>query len=277
MSGLWLPLPEQLPDSLTALREAAGQPDHPHHESPESVSDPRHADYDVYFGVVRASRAPAHTLVRALRSTAAEAGWTAPATEPALRAVLTACGLTGHRPACAEGPSADPLVRWKAGHRLFFALIQTVVVALRDATAGRAPESHPAPTGTRTAAILLRACADAMHHTASFTPDVYDTVVRPSMEPPAHRTEGFSGLWSADHQALVRQLRTWGTVHARACGHDCPPHQALSAALNEVHTAHRGICARFVGHGPSLLGGADALSVLDRLRGTRRRLLRHTI
>ncbi|KPI17100.1 hypothetical protein OV450_8077 [Actinobacteria bacterium OV450] len=44
-----------------------------------------------------------------------------------------------------------------------------------------------------------------------------------------------------------------------------------------MHTAHYGLCARFVGHHPSLTGGTDdALTTLTRLHTHRSRLLNQT-
>ncbi|WP_225102424.1 hypothetical protein [Streptomyces sp. CoH27] len=271
-SPLWLSPPELLPAHLTALSDAAARPAPTHHGPARPLPNAREADYDAYFGIARTPYAPAHTLVQALGSAVAEVrAWASPLAEPALRAALAACGLPESTPPGRGGDA--PLTRWKAGHRLFLALTQATVVALRDGTA-HGTRRHPAPAGTHTAAVLLRACAAAMRLTASFTPHAYAAVVRPSMEPPAHTMDGFSGLWSADHRTLVQQLRTWGSVHAGArCG-GCTPHRELSAALDEVHTAHHGVCVRFVGRRPSLVGGHDdAPATLTRLAGARRRLL----
>ncbi|MBT2413415.1 hypothetical protein J7I94_23090 [Streptomyces sp. ISL-12] len=283
-SPVWLPPPELLPDARSALRAAAEElpaPGDGHGTGPgadprpgdaEPLADPREAVYDAHFGVTRTSRDPARTLLRALLRTTAEASaWVRADDRAALHTALTVCGASAPDPA--DAPAGIPTARWRAGHRLFLALTAATVVALRDATA-RPAGRHPGPGATRDAAVLLRASAAAMEATASFTPHAYETEVRPSMEPPAER-DGFSGLWSADHRALVRQLGIWGRAHADACPAGCVVGGVLHAALADVHAAHHGICARFVGHGPSLLGtGADALHTLDRLAASRGRLLR---
>ncbi|KPI14865.1 hypothetical protein OV450_8238 [Actinobacteria bacterium OV450] len=129
--------------------------------------------------------------------------------DPALADALAACHLDPPAPA-ATGVDVPALQLWKAGHRLFFTLIQATVVALRDATS---PPSHPAPAETRTAATLLAACAAAMRLTTTFSPHDYQHTVRPSMAPPQHALAGFSGMWSADHCALVVALSifNWAT------------------------------------------------------------------
>ncbi|NGO72126.1 hypothetical protein G5C65_28015, partial [Streptomyces sp. SB3404] len=236
------------------------------------LADAREADYDRYFGIARTPDVPVGTLVEALRSATSEVAAFAPeSTEPAVRAGLAVCGLAPPGPS--DRVDDSPLGRWRAGHRLFFALIQATVVALRGAAAvGTA--SHPAPGDTRGAATLLAACAAAMRLTASFSPHAYGHLVRPSMAPPQRDLDGFSGLWSADHRALVGHLRTWGRAHREACSGRCPSLDELSGALAEVHGAHHGICARFVGAQPSLLGtDDDALRTLIRLNTNRSRLL----
>ncbi|SFC93181.1 hypothetical protein [Streptomyces aidingensis] len=286
-SPLWLPPPELLPASRTALRDGARSPLAPP-DPAGPLPDPRDADYDAYFGVARTRRAPAAALARALLTTTAEvSAWAGPADRRALGGALTVCRLLPSPPPArpASPPSSagtagmagtageQALARWKAGHRLFLALTQAVVVALRDATAPGAPH-HPGRPAGHDAAVLLRACAAAMRATASFTPHAYETAVRPSMTPPRREREGFSGLWSADHRTLVAELRRWGSAHSAACAAGCEAVRDLADALAEVHAAHHGVCARFVGAGPSLLGGGDsALHTLDRLAAARGGLL----
>jgi len=285
-SPVWLPPPELLPDVRSALRGTAGRLTAPGDDlgvppgsgtgprpvDAEPLPNPREAAYDAHFSVARTSCDPARTLLRALlRTTAEVSAWVSEDTRAALHTALTVCGLSA--PAPAGTPPGTSVARWEAGHRLFFALTAATVVALRDATA-RPVGRHPGPAATWDAAVLLRASAAAMEATASFAPHVYEREVRPSMEPPEER-DGFSGLWSADHRALVRQLGIWGRAHAGSCPKGCVAGSALRAALADVHVAHHGICARFVGRGPSLLGGgADALHTLDRLAVSRSRMLR---
>ncbi|MBB1253833.1 hypothetical protein H3146_10730, partial [Streptomyces sp. OF3] len=284
-SPVWLPPPELLPDARSALRDEAerspsgdgpGIPSRPGTASrlggAELLPNPREAVYDAHFNVARTSHEPARTLLRALLRTTAEVSvWASAETRAALHTALAVCGQSA--PAPAGTSCVTPPARWSTGHRLFFALTAATVVALRDATA-RPVGRHPGPAATRDAALLLRASTAAMEATASFAPHAYRTKVRPLMEPPEER-EGFSGLWSADHRALVRQLGVWGRAHAGACPGGCLAERALRAALADVHAAHHGICARFVGRGPSLLGGdADALHTLSRLASSRSRLLR---
>lgn len=285
-SPVWLPPPELLPDVRSALRGTAerltapgdgpGVPPEsgtgPRPTDAEPLPNPREAVYDAHFSVARTSCDPARTLLRALLHTTAEVStWVSEDIRATLHTALTVCGLSA--PAPAEAPPRTPVARWEAGHRLFFALTAATVVALRDATA-RPVGRHPGPAATWDAAVLLRASAAAMEATASFAPHAYEREVRPSMEPPEER-DGFSGLWSADHRALVRQLGLWGAAHVGACPEGCAAGSALRTALADVHAAHRGICARFVGRGPSLLGGgADALHTLDRLATSRSRMLR---
>ncbi|WP_327063531.1 hypothetical protein OG196_01300 [Kitasatospora purpeofusca] len=266
--ALLLPHPDHLPETLMALRAAVGGPGAPHPGTPKPRRSPRERCYDEFFGVIRSSGEPASVLAHALRTTLTiGCAWA----EPHQRTAITrAARLAGLRlvPGLATGRSEDvePLERWKTGHRLFFTLNQLAVVALRQARSGSCRF-----TGVVAAAHVLRAGAAVMALTAAFDEASYHRTVRPAMAPPGLPLEGFSGLWSADHRALIKELGVWGEHHARLCHPDCTARRALLAALGQAGAAHHGVCARFVGRRPSLAGSDDSLLVLERLHRARYR------
>ncbi|MEU9117182.1 hypothetical protein AB0D04_36875 [Streptomyces sp. NPDC048483] len=269
---LRLPGPERLPERLESLWRSPIREDRPVHSVQCPLSDPREADYDAFFGVIRVSGASALLLSKALATTVSTmASLPEAATEPALHHALSAARLT---PAAEPGlkPDAPAQQRWIHGHRLFFALTQAAIVGLQDALT--APHSRPCGQGAHATRVFLRASAAAMRLTSSFSRSAYQHTVRPSMAPPQHSATGFSGLWSADHRVLITRLRTWGEMHGAICTDSCKVRRRLLDAVDEVYAAHIGICEHFVGDGPSLLGDSDnSASTLSKLARHRGRLL----
>ncbi|MEV6552869.1 hypothetical protein AB0M57_29800 [Streptomyces sp. NPDC051597] len=278
-SVLWLAPPQHLPHGLGALREAADRPDRPHtppdhRRLPER--DPREAAFDEYFAVARCACAPAPLLIDALHDTLATVRAFSrhpdgSLTEPDLDLAAHAAGLTPKIGLYEPRTQATVRQRWIQGHRLFFALTQATVVALRHAL--RAPSPAGSARGLESAAHFLRASASALRITASFDAQDYHDTVRPSMAPP-QAPRGFSGLWSADHRVLVQSLREWGLAAPAKSSSLRPAHHQLVEVLTDVHHAHVGVCSRFVPSGPSLLRGAEpGVQVLDRLCQRRRTAL----
>lgn len=267
---LWLAPPHLLPRALDELCQGA---DHllvvPGDLMP-CLSANRHENaFDAHFGVARTAAAcPARLLAAALTATAAHVRPVAGRGAPAIEAALLHAGLPAGQPATPQPRMyPDALRRWVHGHRLFFALIQAAIVALNQATRTPGPVC---PRGTASAAAFLHAGAEALRLTASFSPADYAETVRPSMEPP-HAPQGFSGLWSADHRALVTRLRLWGQSHRMTCTSDCREHRSLREAVADSYAAHLGVCERFVGSRPSLLGGANSAPVTLAALATHRR------
>ncbi|MFD5554672.1 hypothetical protein ACFWIA_12645 [Streptomyces sp. NPDC127068] len=276
ISPLCLAPPEDLPSDLRALREAVparpSDPDAPHHPLP----DPHEQDFDAFFGIVRCNRLPAAGLLATALSRTV--GIMSPLADAEDRARLTVALRRAGRPsppprAPASHGGASAWEKWIHGHRLFFALTQATVVALKHAITR--PEDPVATIeGSDSAIAFLHASAAALRLTAAFSRDAYHRAVRPAMAPPVHPAEGFSGLWSADHRVLVQELGRWGeaitapTVPVRIT---C---DLLRDAVRDVYQSHIGVCDRFVGHGPSLLGGtSDSLATLAKLAHARQRLL----
>lgn len=276
-SVLWLAPPQQLPHDLATLRAAAHRRDR-HHAPPDHrrvpERRPREAVFDEYFAVARCACAPALLLIDALDDTLAKVRALSrnpdgTPTEPDLELAAHAAGLTPRSDSRVRRTDATVRERWIQGHRLFFALTQATIVALRHAL--HAPTPAGSVLGLDSAAHFLRASASALRVTASFGVDDYHDIVRPSMAPPHVSRTGFSGLWSADHRVLVRSLREWGRVAPAKSATLRPAHRRLAEVLTDVHHAHVGVCSRFVGSGPSLLRGAEpGVEALERLCRRRR-------
>ncbi|MFD5560817.1 hypothetical protein [Kitasatospora griseola] len=239
----------------------------------EPLEDVHEADYDAYFGIVRCGEEPAARLVAALEQTLATVlplanGRAVRRFEEAVHGLGLALPAPSRNALTA---TAGPRARWICGHRLFLALTQATVVGLQYATVAPAPS---AVEGVEVAEAFLRASAEALRLTASFSRDDYCATVRPSMAPPHHPVPGFSGLWSADHRALVDRLRDLGDTPEALRSERGRTRLSLQAALDVVYRSHIGVCARFVGNAPSLLGGStDSLTTLGTLARARRGLL----
>jgi hypothetical protein len=179
------------------------------------------------------------------------------------------------------GGGEAALIRWRIGHRLFFAVTQGLVSALAR-LARAAAEDDPAGVvlALRAATALTAGCAAALRFTADFHSARYEETVRPAMSPP-HVQPGFSGEQGCDHQALVGLYRALATVFA-----DLDPRRypvsAFREATSDMFDAHLKVCSRFGGRRhPSLLmearGHAAARStaahVLEGLSRNRRALL----
>ncbi|GAA2991021.1 hypothetical protein [Streptomyces fulvorobeus] len=278
-SVLWLAPPQHLPHDLATLREAADRLDR-HHPAPDHrrlpERDPREAAFDEFFAVARCACTPALLLIDALDDTLATVrafsrNPDGSLTEPDLDLAAHAAGLIPRTGLSESRTQATVRQRWIQGHRLFFALTQATVIALRHAL--RAPSPAGSALGLESAAHFLRASASALRITASFDAQAYHDTVRPSMAPP-QAPRGFSGLWSADHRVLVQSLREWGLAAPARSSILRPAHRRLVEVLTDVHHAHVGVCSRFVGSGPSLLRGAEpGVQVLDRLCQRRRTAL----
>lgn len=164
-----------------------------------------------------------------------------------------------------QGPE---LARWINGHHAFFPLIQALLLthkvsmqALKDDDLERAAE------GLWLSSLLLRASAVAMKLAGDMAPEAYTAVVRPTMP------QGFSGMMSADHAALVRLVRNlkgYAQQPSHALRH---PLLAYRLAVLETYGAHIHVCTQHVGHAASLrmedLGGDGDASALEDLQKRR--------
>lgn len=261
------------------------------------------ATHDRYFGVARvqgrAEGAFLRSVLEALRLFAEElallpAGEDPGRFEPLGRGLLALLGAVLDVPVPpveysapeVHAPTAEsePMRRWLHGHQIFLVLTQGITLALeefeRGARAGRTAAVSASALAPRAAlqlaTDLMIASAIAFRFAADFGPSVYVQTVRPSMAA-GQIGEGFSGLLSVDHRALVSTMGRIRPLLQRAAAR-LPEREALVQALAHVYADHRFVCARFVGlEEPSLRcpSGTMASGVkqLDRLARARVRLL----
>jgi N-formylglutamate amidohydrolase len=92
--------------------------------------------------------------------------------------------------------------------------------------------------------------------TGAFSQAAYDGYVRPNM---FEASEGFSGLWSHDHDYLVKQiLRDLKPIFSDPPAQLAESMQKFRQAFAIMYDAHRYVCERFEGDAPSLLMGEEA-------------------
>ena len=126
-------------------------------------------------------------------------------------------------------------------------------------------------------AWLCRSTAVAMRYAADFPAALYQEV-RDTMTPPAVN-EGFSGLQTRDHCALVAQMRRFGNSHA-AKRMALANSEVLHTGFQQLYRAHVHVCDKFGGaSSPSLLmahtgaSGGNGVQAAEGLAEQRLRLL----
>lgn len=165
------------------------------------------------------------------------------------------------------------MATWHRGHHAFFVLSQGLVVAFAlAAEALRDGRWDEARERLELATTLLGASSATMELAAEFSAEDYADIIRPSMQPPA-LSVALSGMMSADHTALMRELaglRELLELHGERLE---PTVTRLRQALAELYDRHIHVCERFV-EGPSLRGrseGPAAGQVLAQLKASRLR------
>jgi hypothetical protein len=151
------------------------------------------------------------------------------------------------------------VTRWVAGHHLFFALVQSLIVmhewlehALREG------KPHAAREALVVATELWWACAAAFRFAGDFSSQAYTETVRPSMAPP-FVSEGFSGSLFSDHVYLLRRLKRMKPTLQELPRELRTQQRQYLIALDSVYSSHAFVCERFVG---------GAASLRDSARGT---------
>ncbi|MFD4867725.1 hypothetical protein [Streptomyces sp. NPDC058412] len=246
------------------LRQALA-PDHYETAGPQEAPSLEDAfsEHDAFFGVARA-HGPADLFLRALLvaeiDTALDLARTASSLSPAERSTLVSGGsaLLCHRrarhgsgnlvrpPEDRTAPPADEhtaQLRWKSGHRLFFAHLQAITVTCGCAVHARTAAEQAAYL--EYTVLFCTSAALAMRHAADFAPELYVRSIRPTMTPP-HVGSGFSGLQTRDHYYLVQSLDSLGTrLLPDVVGG--MTYRKFEEALERLYAAHVHVCRRFGG------------------------------
>jgi len=284
----------------------ADAPREPHRPAPAEVAyayDARMLEYDTYFGVSRAGSASpgvfGHSLLVAYRSLLEEgltcgtrmswAQWSALCgTFHAVIGLVVGTGGGDGDAGPATLPVAEPPLlrwhmdphrRWRVGHHVFFALTQSLIVALNCFRRARADgDTQLARRMLRLAARLLTGSAAAFVFAGEFGAAQYQGQVRPSMEPP-DVSAGFSGLLSPDHHYLVKLLALL-RPELRALPPDlAADHRLFLAAMESAYESHKYVCARFGGDRSASLrmsqaSTVSAVEVINGLKIARTKLVR---
>lgn len=151
----------------------------------------------------------------------------------------------------------DARIRWQLGHHLFFAYVQSLLVICSKLKQNLELEDYDAAsTNIDDATQVLWAVSVTFKLTGDFSQAAYEGYVRPNM---FEASEGFSGLWSHDHDYLVKHvLRDLKPVF------DTPPKelqasiQKFRQAFAVMYDSHKYVCEKFEGEAPSLLMGDEA-------------------
>jgi hypothetical protein len=168
----------------------------------------------------------------------------------------------------------DPLRRWVRGHHAFIIFLQWQVIFFQCFR-----RSVEDPGGREQAVRLLkllilsmRASLQVFKFTGEFSKEAYADIVRPTLMPPV-APEGMSGLNWRDHQYLLNSftnldaaIGTSDSLLLRLCA-------SLKDEVRSVYDAHKLVCARFVGTEVSLVSKTSAVTIIDRLKEQRSRLL----
>ncbi|QCO55742.1 siderophore biosynthesis protein [Pseudorhodobacter turbinis] len=165
---------------------------------------------------------------------------------------------------------------WREFHWAFFLHTQGMILCLRRfAGCLECNDLKGAETELETATTLMDASAAAMQLAGSFTRAEYERDIRISMTPPNVKSEGFSGLMSWEHGALVNLWRSLRPHFANLPVALQPAHAEFAAAYRRMADGHVKVCARFVGEDAISLryGDRDALASLRRFGKSRHALI----
>ncbi|MEO1028541.1 MAG: hypothetical protein AAFX02_05730, partial [Pseudomonadota bacterium] len=149
-------------------------------------------------------------------------------------------------------PRYDPLSRWQDGHTLFICLDQGLIaqlVAILEAL--NAGDLDSARIGLESAAAIFHATAVALLQTGAMSREEYESIVRPTMEPP-NVAAGFSGTFLAEHRRLLRLVKEVNTALSNRPAELSDAYDRYVMAINASYSAHRHCCELVAGDKPSL-------------------------
>jgi hypothetical protein len=271
-------------------------------EEQQTLPSDLYEEHDLFFGAIRVTGNPVEvftrTLLEALRSQlndAVSAGVGLGAAEwsqlldsfRSTFSLLWRVGVAGTdfeagtKPRAsadevrAESVGVDPLVRWRLGHQVFFALIQALIVAVGclSETLDETPDdTEGARRLIEDATVLMIGSGASLSYAGDFTRGLYADVVRPAMLPP-HINAKFSGLQLRDHRMLLRQLNQVKPLLTTSEPTVRASYGQLLDAMSTAYEAHVMVCSRFGGdREPSLRtpgSKVPAADVLERFRTQR--------
>ena len=167
-------------------------------------------------------------------------------------------------------------VRWQLGHHLFFAYVQGLIIVCSELQRQLDEQDYAAARAQLDKATsLMWGVAVTFKLTGAFSQAAYDGYVRPNM---FEASEGFSGLWSHDHDYLIKQiLRDLKPTFSQPPAELAEAMQKFRQAFAIMYDAHKYVCERFEGDAPSLLMGEEAQKsageMIDTFKRNRLRVL----
>ena len=168
-------------------------------------------------------------------------------------------------------------VRWQVGHHLFFTYVQALLVICSKIKKHLDNENLGlANAEIERATQVLWGVSVTFKLTGNFTQAAYDGYVRPNM---FEADEGFSGMWSHDHDFLVKKvLRELKPVFQDPPSELNASIQKFRQAFAIMYDSHKYVCGKFEGDAPSLLMGEDAqktaVGMIDTFKNNRLNVIR---
>ena len=168
-------------------------------------------------------------------------------------------------------------VRWQAGHHLFFSYVQALLLICRKMKTHIDNGDMQAAAGEiERATQVLWGVSVTFKLTGNFSQAAYDGYVRPNM---FEADEGFSGLWSHDHDFLVKKvLRELKPIFQAPPSELQPAIQKFRQAFAVMYDSHKYVCGKFEGDAPSLLMGEEAqktaVGMIDTFKQNRLRVIK---
>jgi hypothetical protein len=169
----------------------------------------------------------------------------------------------------------DPLIRWRLGHQVFFALIQALIVSvgcLEECLKDDPDDIESACRLLEEATVLMIGSGASLRYAGDFTRTHYTDAVRPAMMPP-HISAKFSGLQLRDHRILLKLLNRVKPLLASPAPAVDKSYRRLLDAMSTAYDAHIDVCSRFGGDRESSLrtpgSRVPAVEILERFRDRR--------
>ena len=170
---------------------------------------------------------------------------------------------------------SDPLIRWRLGHQVFFALIQALIVSvgcLEECLKDDSDDIESACRLLEDATVLMIGSGASLRYAGDFTRTHYTDAVRPAMMPP-HINAKFSGLQLRDHRMLLKLLNRVKPLVASPAPAVDKSYRHLLDAMSTAYDAHIAVCSRFGGDRESSLrtpgSRVPAVEILQRFRDRR--------
>jgi len=227
-----------------------------------SDTNPDGADHDRYFGVTRVGGNAAGVFLSGLLVTCLDAvdnaermgtdlsddEWRDLLSAPTALFDFALGRRAGRHRSAPRAPQGRgeylPYRRWRIGHRLFFALTQSITVALDGLL--RAIDERDVQAmhdWVVLATPLVLGSSAALRLTADFRPSDYDACVRDTMEPPS-AAPGVSALQARDHLYLLGTLERIRTV-LPALDAVSEEYDEFTDAIGQLFESHHWLSERF--------------------------------